>query len=209
MSDSTHDVTDQPESSRPVPDPEVAEDLVAEEILPTDDVLIEVDDDAEGLTPERLGGMAIKFATETAYAAAGVADLVARSTKDFIDAQRKQLAERTPEGVDPNFKKFVDQMPDQFKAFLDDVTRTYHDMAERGRGAVTEFQSQMQAPKPERVDPDGAFDAREDVDAVDADAVIATEEVEDVIVVDEVVEETPDPGSAESWPEESDESTRS
>ncbi|MFV0450997.1 MAG: hypothetical protein ACK5LS_01945 [Propioniciclava sp.] len=141
--------------------------------------------EAASMTPEKLGDLAIKIATETAYAAAGVADLVARSTRDFIEAQRKQLAERTPEGVDPNFKKFVDGMPDQFKAFLDEMTKTYHDMAERGRGAVSEFQAQ--ASRAARPEPTGAFDYADDVEATDADAVVAADEE---VVVEEIIEDS-------------------
>ena len=37
--------------------------------------------------------IAIKYATETVYAAAGVANLVAEKAKVFFDQQRKQLAQ--------------------------------------------------------------------------------------------------------------------
>ncbi|MFV0406314.1 MAG: hypothetical protein ACK5LN_05765 [Propioniciclava sp.] len=140
-----------------------------------------------GLTAERLGDMAIKFATETAYAAAGVADLVARSTREFIDQQRQQLAERTPEGVDPNFKQFVDQMPDQFKAFLDDVTHTYHDMAARGRGAVADFQAQIQTSEGEPSEP-GEFDDPGGTPMADARTGSGQDD-EPVVVVEEIVDE--------------------
>lgn len=177
----------------------------AEEIV--EEIVTARTPEGEELSPERLGDLAIKFATETAYAAAGVADFVARSTKGFIDAQRKQLAERTPEGVDPNFKRFVDQMPDQFKAFMDDVTRTYHDMAERGRGAVSDFQAQMQPPKTPRPPATGAYDLNDDVEADDAESVVADDEP---AVVEEVVEESAmdAPVVSESWPGEGDEERR-
>ena len=77
----------------------------------------------EKFTPEKLGDAAIKFATETVYAAAGLANVVAEKAKEFYDTQRKQIAENTPEGVDPNFRQFVDSMPDQFKTFMDDAAR--------------------------------------------------------------------------------------
>lgn len=182
MSDQNHENT-----SPETPHEEIIEEIAAPQSA-----------EGEPLSPERLGDLAIKFATETAFAAAGVADLVARSTKDFIDAQRKQLADRTPEGVDPNFKRFVDQMPDQFKAFMDDVTRTYHDMAERGRGAVSEFQAQVQTPKAEREEPRGAFDLQDDVEATDAESVVA-DDAEPVIVMEEFVEPVDGPPEAEEF----------
>lgn len=205
MSDQTNETVD-PQ----IPEGDAAEPQGTPAASATTGEAVDVAASEEQLTPERLGDLAVKFATETAYAAAGVADLVARSTKDFIDAQRKQLAERTPEGVDPNFKRFVDGMPDQFKAFMDEVTRAYHDMAERGRGAVADFQAQAQAPKPAKPEPTGAFDLQDDVEASDAESVIATDEPE-VVIVEEILEEGQDDGAGqgETWPGESDEEQRS
>lgn len=167
------------------------------------------------LTPEKLGEAAVKFASETAFAAAGVANLIAEKAREFFEAQRRQLAEKTPEGVDPNFKQFVDGMPDQFKVFLDDVTKQYHDMAERGRHAVADFSQQVKDARATR--PGGAFDVNEGVDATDADTVVAPEFVEEPVVtptegegaglVDtEIPPASPDEEApvSNSWPGESD-----
>lgn len=129
----------------------------------------------EKLTPEKVGEVAIKYATETVYAAAGVADLVAAKAKDFFESQRKQLAAKTPDGVDPTFKQFVDSMPDQFKSFLDEVTKQYHEMAERGRHAVADLQQQVNAARAERPEPTEAFDVHEGLDVEDAESVVAPE----------------------------------
>ena len=75
----------------------------------------------EKFTPEQLGDAVIKFATETAYAAAGFANVLAEKAKVFYESQRKEIAAKTPEGVDPNFRQFVDAMPDQFKGFIDEA----------------------------------------------------------------------------------------
>ena len=131
----------------------------------------------EKFTPEQLGEAMIKFATETAYAAAGLANVLAEKTRVFYESQRKEIEARTPEGVDPNFRQFVDGMPDQFKGFVDEATKAFHDMAERGRTTVTELQGQVQAArdaaKDSRSNPTSPFDLNEDAAATDeaADAV--------------------------------------
>lgn len=138
----------------------------------------------EKLSPEKLGEAAIKFATETAYAAAGIANVIAEKARELYDAQRKQLAESTPEGVDPNFRQFVDAMPDQFKTLIDDATKAYHEMAERGRHAVTDFQAQLQAARtdrPAKPEAPEAFDLKEGAEAtVDAEDAVAPEDAQDV-----------------------------
>ena len=138
----------------------------------------------EKFTPEQLGDAAIKFATETAYAAAGLANVLAEKAKEFYESQRKQIAEQTPEGVDPNFRQFVDAMPDQFKGFMDEATKAFHDMAERGRHSVADIQSQVNAARDaardSRTNAPEAFDLKDDAaaEASAADAV-AAEDVQD------------------------------
>lgn len=138
----------------------------------------------EKLTPEKLGEAALKFATETAYAAAGLANVVAEKARLLYEAQRKQIAESAPEGVDPNFRQFVDTMPDQFKSLIDEATKAYHEMAERGRHAVTDFQAQLQAAKearPYKPEQTEAFDLKEDAEATaDAEDAVAPEDAQDV-----------------------------
>ena len=132
----------------------------------------------EKFTPEQLGDAVIKFATETAYAAAGLANVLAEKAKEFYESQRKQIAEQTTEGVDPNFRQFVDAMPDQFKGFMDEATKAFHDMAD--------FQGQVaaarDAAKDARKDSPEAFDLKDDAaaDAEAADAV-APEDAQDVV----------------------------
>ena len=139
----------------------------------------------EKYTPEQLGDAVLKFATETAYAAAGAAQVLAEKAKEFYEAQRKQIAEQTPEGVDPNFRQFVDAMPDQFKGFFDEATKAFHDLAERGRHTVADFQGQVNAARgaarDARSNAPEAFDLEDDAaaDASAADAV-AAEDGQDV-----------------------------
>lgn len=140
----------------------------------------------EKFAPEQFGEAVLKFATETAYAAAGVANVLAEKAKEFYEAQRKQIAEKTPEGVDPNFRQFVDSMPEQFKSFMDEANKAFHDMAERGRSSVADFQGQVQAAR------DAARDARANsAEAFDLDDdASATAEAADAVAPEESVGET-------------------
>lgn len=126
----------------------------------------------EKVTPEKFAENAIKFATETAYAAAGLADLVAKKAKELYEHQKAQLAEKTPEGVDPNFKQFVDAMPDQLKQFMDEAEKRLHELSDRGRAVVDHLQAQTAA-RPKGDDKQGAFDTEADAEAnldVDVDS---------------------------------------
>lgn len=132
----------------------------------------------EKFTPEKLGDAAIKFATETVYAAAGLANVLAEKAKEFYEAQRKQIAANAPEGVDPNFRKFVDSMPDQFKTLMDDASKAFHDLSERGRTTMSDLQEQVQAAWKQRENEErtGAFDLKDAAEATqDAASAVAPE----------------------------------
>ncbi|HHU40152.1 MAG TPA: hypothetical protein GXZ45_12840 [Propionibacterium sp.] len=151
----------------------------------------------EKFTPEQLGDAVIKFATETAYAAAGVANVLAEKAKVFYEAQRKEIEAKAPEGVDPNFRQFVDTMPDQFKGFIDEATKAFHDMAERGRTTVADFQHQVQAAR------DAAKDARTETDPFDLkDDASATAEAADAVAPEDAQDVVTDayPGEAKDEP---------
>lgn len=141
----------------------------------------------EKFTPEKLGDAAIKFATETVYAAAGLANVLAEKAKELYEAQRKQIAANAPEGVDPNFRKFVDSMPDQFKTLMDDASKAFHDLSERGRTTMSDLQDQVQAAWKQRESEErtGAFDLK--------DAAEATQDAASA-----VAPEAPEPGPTES-----------
>ena len=118
--------------------------------------------ESDKMTPEKLGELAIKFATETAYAAAGFASVVAEKAKEYYESQKKHLAEKDPQAQDPNFKAFVDSMPDQNKNLLDEVQKGYKDLAEKGRNAVDTIQSRGTRPA---ADQPGPFDINSDAPA--------------------------------------------
>lgn len=88
------------------------------------------------LTPEKVGEAAIKFATETAYAAAGFAGLVGEKAKAFYDEQKKQYVDAHPDEDGAKSDSFLDQLSEQLNRFAEDLTRGYREMAERGRDVV-------------------------------------------------------------------------
>lgn len=118
------------------PEDKLASDEAAEKAHePTEDLEnAPVDDDK--LTPEKLGEAAIKFATETAYAAAGFAGLVGDKAKAFYDEQKKQYVEAHPDEDKTKSNSFLDQLSEQLNRFADDLSRGYRDMADRGRDVV-------------------------------------------------------------------------
>ena len=92
---------------------------------------------SERQSGEKLADQAMKFASETAYAAAGFANVVADKAKAFYETQKAQYAETHPDTTSPGAKQFLDQLSDQLTKFIDDVQKGYKDMAERGRTVVS------------------------------------------------------------------------
>lgn len=144
-------------------------------------------DKLEKLTPKELGDMAVKFASDTAYAAAGFANLVAEKAKEFAEKQRAAMAEANPEAADQS-KAFLDQFTAQVNKFVEDLGHTYKDLAERGREAVAKMQHQAEA-KPASKDAPGMFDIVDDAETAEPASTVA-EDVEDAVetVVDDVAE---------------------
>lgn len=88
------------------------------------------------LTPEKVGDAAVKFATDTAYAAAGFAGLVGEKAKAFYDEQKEQYAKSHPDEDAPTAKAFLGQLSEQLNRFADELSRGYQEMAEKGREVV-------------------------------------------------------------------------
>ena len=137
------------------PEDKLASDQAAAEANePTEDLVnAPVEDDK--LTPEKLGDAAIKFATETAYAAAGFAGLVGDKAKTFFDEQKKQYVDAHPEADGTKANSFLDQLSEQLNRFADDLTRGYRDMAERGRDVVKGNTAAKQGHADDTADADG------------------------------------------------------
>ncbi len=115
-------------------DKKASDEAAADAQAPTED--LESAPDADRLSAEKLAETARKVATETAYAAAGFAGLVGEKAKAFYEEQRKQYADAHPEEDAPKAKAFLDQLSEQLNKFAEDLTRSYKDMAERGRDVV-------------------------------------------------------------------------
>lgn len=95
----------------------------------------------EGMTPEKIGEAARKVATETAYAAAGIAGFVGEKARSFYDEQKKQYTTAHPDEDGPSAKAFLDQLSEQLNRFADELSRGFKDLAEKGRD-VTQRGSQ-------------------------------------------------------------------
>lgn len=112
----------------------------------------------DAVSPKELGDMAVKFASDTAYAAAGLADVVAEKAREFSTKQRSEFADTHGEGEDAT-KAFLDNVNVQFAKFMEDVQATVKDLADRGRDAVAKKAGQ---PKPTADDAPGMFDVDAD-----------------------------------------------
>lgn len=144
---------------------------------------------SERQSGEKLADQAMKFASETAYAAAGFANVVADKAKAFYETQKAQYAETHPDTTSQGAKQFLDQLSDQLTKFIDDVQKGYKDMAERGRTVVSSRGATTQ-PRDDK----GPFDMDDDVmdapadDTSEAEPANATTEVP--VDAEEHVEET-------------------
>lgn len=85
-------------------------------------------------TPDQIGENLRKYANEAAYAAVGFAGLVGEKAKEFYEEQKRQYAETHPDvDRDPGAKDFLAQLREKIDKFVEDLTKGYKDMAERGR----------------------------------------------------------------------------
>ena len=82
---------------------------------------------------ERLGETTIKFATDAAYAVAGFAGLVGERAKAFYDEQRAEYAKTHPDVESPGAKEFLEQLGSHLNRFVDEISRGFHDLSDKGR----------------------------------------------------------------------------
>lgn len=148
------------------------------------------------MTPKELGDAAVKFATDTAYAAAGFANLVAEKAREFTEKQRVTFADtgEHPEGADRT-RELLDQVTAQVNRFVEEIGHTYKELSDRGREAVARMQAQAQAraEAPRGDDAPGPFDIVDDADAVEHTGDIPVETVEPV------EEHRPEHGFTKDW----------
>jgi hypothetical protein len=155
-------------------------------------------DKLEKLTPKEVGDMALKFASETAYAAAGFANLVAEKAREFAEKQRAAVADVGADAPD-HTKAFLDQVSAQMNRFVDELGHTYKDLADRGRDAVAKMQQQAAA-KPDAKDAPGMFDIVDDAETAEPASTVAEDEIVDAVEVPEGFEtpESPDERDAQA-----------
>lgn len=88
------------------------------------------------MTPDRVGRIAAKVATEATYLAVGLADVVAGTVQDVIRQGRQTYTERKAEGGRP-VADYARQVPGQMKGFAAELKDTYESLAARGRTVVS------------------------------------------------------------------------
>lgn len=115
------------------------------------------------ITPERVGKLALKVATEAAYVVAGLADVLAGTVQDVISDRRQQLSDRKAAGAPSATtaaKQFARELPDQLKSFVDELNNAYQDLSARGRHVMqdgfagTAHRPTRYTPQPTDITPD-------------------------------------------------------
>lgn len=84
------------------------------------------------ITPEKVGHIARRVATEAAYVVTGLADVLAGTVKDVVNSGRTSYTERKAAGQAP-VKDYAKQMPDQLKGLVGEVKEAYQSLSARGR----------------------------------------------------------------------------
>ena len=104
------------------------------------------------ITPERVGKLALKVATEAAYVVAGLADVVAGTVKDVLNDRKQQLTDRRAAGaptVTASARQFARELPDQLKSFVDELNTAYKDLSARGKHVMQDgFAATAHRPTP-------------------------------------------------------------
>ena len=84
------------------------------------------------ITPEKVGRVASKVATEAAYVLTGMADVVAGTVRDVVNQSRAGYSERKASGGSP-VKDYAKQVPGQVKGMVGEVKEAYESLSARGR----------------------------------------------------------------------------
>ena len=70
--------------------------------------------------------------------------LVTDKAKEFYEDQKKQYAEAHPEAdAEHGAKNFLNQLKEQLDKLIDDVNRSFRDLAERGRTTGRPMEDEM------------------------------------------------------------------
>ena len=82
---------------------------------------------------ERLDDAARRFVADAAYAVAGFAGLVGEKARTFYDEQRAEYAKTHPDVESPGAKEFLEQLGSHLNRFVDEISRGFHDLSDKGR----------------------------------------------------------------------------
>lgn len=96
---------------------------------------------------ENLGENIVKAATEAAFAAVGFVGFVGDKAKTFYEEQQRQYVAAHPDSESTEgAKAFLAQMREQVNKFVDELTKGYRDMVERGRDSRHDAPAEPAAP---------------------------------------------------------------
>lgn len=84
------------------------------------------------ITPEKVGRIAAKVATEAAYVVTGLADVVAGTVQDVVKQGRHTYTERKASGASP-VSDYAKQVPSQLKGLVGELKEAYEGLSARGR----------------------------------------------------------------------------
>ncbi len=89
------------------------------------------------ITPEKVGRIATRVATETAFVLTGMADVVAGTVQDVVKQGRATYTERKAAGETPVVTR-VKQVPGRVQGLIGEVKEAYRSLSDRGRTVLAE-----------------------------------------------------------------------
>lgn len=102
------------------------------------------------ITPERVGRIAAKVATQAAFVVTGLADVLAGTVQDVVRQGKHSYTERRAAGASP-VGDYARQVPGQVKGLAGEVKDAYTALAARGRTVFTQgFSRTAHRPGPEQ-----------------------------------------------------------
>ena len=105
---------------------------------------------------ERLDDAARRFVADAAYAVAGFAGLVGEKARTFYDEQRAEYAKTHPDVESPGAKEFLEQLGSHLNRFVDEISRGFHDLSDKGREVMKSRPVNPETEKTEPTDPEPA-----------------------------------------------------
>lgn len=106
------------------------------------------------ISPDKVGRIAAKVATEAAYVITGLADIVAGTVQDVVKQGRQSYRDRRAAGDRP-VGDYARQVPQQVRGFVDELKDAYAGLSARGRTVFSDgFSSTAHRPAPAQPEPE-------------------------------------------------------